>query len=178
MMLLRAGPGAMIEKAIDIDIKIEADGWVKLLPELCDLVNLSAAAAVAACDFEHNGIELSVLMTDDVTMAALNREWRGELGATNVLSFPGDLEGPGRFLLGDVVLALETIVTEAEIAEISVADHLIHLVVHGVLHLLGYDHKTDAEADSMEALEREILKSCGIPDPYIACREEPSEAAI
>ena len=117
-------------------------------------------------------------MTDDADDGGLNREWRGGNGATNVLSFPGDHGGPGRFLLGDVVLAFETIVTEAAIADISLADHLIHLVVHGVLHLLGYDHKTDAEADKMEALEREILKSCGIPDPYIVNRTEPYEAAI
>lgn len=166
----------MIEKALEIDIKIEADAWVEELPQLVGLVDLSAAAAVAACDFECGNAELSILMTDDAEMAELNRAWRGGHGATNVLSFPGDLGGPGRFLLGDVVLALETIVAEATEANISLADHLTHLMVHGVLHLLGYDHKTDAEADKMEALEREILQSLDIPDPYIANRTEPHEA--
>ena len=177
MTLLRAGPGPMIEKALEIDIKIEADAWVDELPQLVRLVDLSAAAAVAACDLECGNTELSILMTDDAEMAELNREWRGGNGATNVLSFPGDLGGPGSFLLGDVVLAFETIVAEATEADISLADHLTHLVVHGVLHLLGYDHKTDAEADKMEALEREILQSLGIPDPYIANRTESYEAA-
>ncbi len=162
----------MLEKALEIDIKIETDAWVDVLPQLVDLVDSSAAATVAACNFECGDSELSILMTDDAEMAELNREWRGGHGATNVLSFPGDLDGPGSFLLGDVALALETIVTEATEAEISVADHLTHLLVHGVLHLLGYDHKTDAEAEKMEALEIEILRSLGIPDPYIANRSD------
>ena len=167
----------MIEKALEIDIKIEADAWVDVLPQLVDLVDLSAATAVAACDFECGNSELSFLITNDAEMAELNWEWRGAQGATNVLSFPGDLDGPGSFLLGDVVLALETIVTEATEADIPVADHLTHLVVHGVLHLLGYDHKTNAEAEKMEALEIEILQSLGIPDPYITNRSKPFEAA-
>ena len=177
MTLLRAGLGAMIEKALEIDIKIEADGWVELFPQLTDLINLAASAAMAACDVDCGDSELSMLMTDDVTMAELNREWRGGQGATNVLSFPGDLDGPGTLLIGDVALALETIVAEASDADISVADHLIHLVVHGVLHLLGYDHKTKTQAEEMEALEIGILQSLGISDPYIFNRAEPFETA-
>ena len=167
----------MREKALEIDIKIEVDAWVDVLPQLVDLVDLSAAATVAACDFKCGNSELSILMTNDAEMAELNREWRGGRGATNVLSFPGDLDGPGSFLLGDVALALETIVTEAKEAEISVANHLTHLLVHGVLHLLGYDHKTDAEAEKMEALEIKILRSLGVPDPYIANRSDSFKAA-
>ena len=104
-------------------------------------------------------------------MRALNRIWRGKDTSTNVLSFPaGEPVGTthGESLpLGDVVLAAETVLAEADDKGISVADHVAHLVVHGTLHLLGYDHETGgAEAERMEALERRILKRLGIADPY------------
>ena len=162
----------MTDPVLKIDIKIEASGWTDLVPQLEQTISAPAEAAVAACLYDRRDTELSVLMTSDERMAALNQEWRGKDGATNVLSFPGDLHGPGPLVLGDIALALETVRVEADKSGIPVADHLVHLVVHGVLHLLGHDHETESEAQRMETLETEVLRSLGIPDPHGANREE------
>ena len=99
-------------------------------------------------------------------MRALNRTWRGKDAPTNVLSFPAG-EGVGEpGLLGDVVLAYETTLKEARAQDIALRDHIAHLVVHGVLHLIGFDHMRDEQADRMEAVERVALTSLGIADPY------------
>ncbi|MBM3561229.1 MAG: rRNA maturation RNase YbeY, partial [Alphaproteobacteria bacterium] len=109
---------------------------------------------------------------DDAELRALNRNWRGRDKPTNVLSFPAGDDGEtaaaqARALwLGDVVIAAETVQAEASDAGMTIADHLAHLVVHGVLHLLGHDHELAAEATRMEALERAILARLGIADPY------------
>jgi probable rRNA maturation factor len=114
--------------------------------------------------------EVSVLLCDDAVIAALNARWRGRDEPTNVLSFPappaGDPAAPAH--LGDIAIARETVIREAHDQNLPVAQHLAHLAVHGFLHLLGYDHMTDDEAERMERLEREILASLGIPDPYAA----------
>jgi probable rRNA maturation factor len=101
---------------------------------------------------------------------ALNRRWRGRDSATNVLSFPSGETGAGgrAVLLGDVVLAYETVAREAAAQGKTLADHLAHLVAHGVLHLLGFDHAEDAEARRMESLERRVLARLGVADPYHA----------
>ena len=111
--------------------------------------------------------ELSILLTDDAHQRVLNRDWRKIDKSTNVLSFPQiepftPLEG----LVGDITLARETLAREAAEQGTPFADHFTHLVVHGFLHLLGYDHMTEAEALQMEGLETQILKSLGIADPY------------
>ena len=131
----------------------------------------AARAAFAAVPLPSPGTyEVSILLTDDAEMRALNATWRGKDAATNVLSFPandtpaGDLSEPG--LLGDVALAYETTLKEARETNIALADHVAHLVVHGVLHLLGLDHMRDDEAAEMETLERQALASLGIADPY------------
>ncbi|WP_083238968.1 rRNA maturation RNase YbeY [Methyloceanibacter superfactus] len=110
--------------------------------------------------------EITIVLTDDAEMRTLNRDWRGKDAPTNVLSFPaGDAPGePGP--LGDVVIAYETAAKEAADDKLTLADHISHLVVHGVLHLLGFDHMQDDEAERMEALERRGLASLGIADPY------------
>ena len=131
----------------------------------------AARAAFAAAPPPLPGTyEVSLLLTDDAEIRTLNATWRGKDAATNVLSFPasdspaGDLSKAG--LLGDVALAYETTRKEAGEANIAFADHVAHLVVHGVLHLLGLDHMRDDEAEQMETLERRILASLGIADPY------------
>ena len=120
-------------------------------------------------------VEVAVRLTDDAEVQTLNRDFRGKDKPTNVLSFPQVqddlLEGlansdDGEILLGDIVLARETCAREAEEKAISIADHATHLIVHGTLHLLGYDHGDDASAGAMEALEVKALASLGIANPY------------
>jgi probable rRNA maturation factor len=120
-------------------------------------------------------VEVAIRMTDDAEVQALNRDYRGKDKPTNVLSFPQYYPGDfavltntddGEILLGDIVLALETCMREADDKGIAVADHAAHLIVHGMLHLLGYDHLDDASGDAMEALETKALASMGLADPY------------
>jgi probable rRNA maturation factor len=114
--------------------------------------------------------EVSVQLVDDAQIRALNAQWRGFDKATNVLSFPAapaeKLETSP--LLGDIVLAFETIEREADDMRISFSDHFVHLVVHGFLHLVGFDHQDSAEAERMEKLETQILADMAIADPYAA----------
>ena len=114
--------------------------------------------------------ELAVVLTDDTTVRALNRTYRGVDTSTNVLSFALDeIGGPtsaGPVALGDVLLAFETVALEAAKRGLSPSHHLCHLVTHGILHLIGYDHKEEAEAESMERLEARVLAAFGIADPY------------
>jgi probable rRNA maturation factor len=120
-------------------------------------------------------VEVAVRLTDDTEVHALNRDFRGKDKPTNVLSFPqvqADLldtlsnSDDGEILLGDIVLARETCAREADEKRISIADHATHLIVHGTLHLVGYDHMDDASAQAMEALEVKALASLGIANPY------------
>jgi probable rRNA maturation factor len=126
-----------------------------------------ARALAAAATSEGVGGTVSLLLGDDASIAALNKEFRGKEGPTNVLSFPPAQAGEGadRFL-GDIALAAETIAVEAEFQGKRFDNHAAHLVVHGFLHLLGYDHDDPAKAEAMEARERAILASLGIEDPY------------
>src|SRR5690606_17226343 len=154
---------------IDIDIAIEAGAW-PAEAELSALPRPTVEAALAELGMKPaNAAELSLLFTDGAHIAVLNRDWRGKHKATNVLSFPAFEIAPGDPLpamLGDIVLAFETISSEAALEEKPFEHHLRHLIVHGMLHLLGYDHETDEEAEEMEALERRILAGLAIPDPY------------
>ncbi len=114
------------------------------------------------------GAEIAVLLADDARVKAVNHQWRARDKPTNVLSFPGAL--PERIsqapFLGDIILAYETTAAEAAAEEKPLEHHMMHLVVHGVLHLLGYDHMTPDDAERMESLESAILSSLAIPDPY------------
>lgn len=127
---------------------------------------LSRALAAAASEENVSGV-VSLLLGDDHAIAKLNREFRGKDGPTNVLSFPPAApDQDGERFLGDIALAAETIAAEAEFQGKRFVDHAAHLVVHGFLHLLGYDHIDPADAESMEARERAVLMSLGIDDPY------------
>jgi probable rRNA maturation factor len=140
---------------LDIDVTVAAGGW----PDREALEDLAAARAagrpVAGC-------EVSVLFTDDAAIRRLNARWRNVDSATDVLSFP---QGGGR-LLGDIVLGYETVAREAALAGKPLDHHIVHLVVHGFLHLLGYDHEKEADAEHMEDLERGALAAIDVPDPY------------
>jgi probable rRNA maturation factor len=113
--------------------------------------------------------ELSIVFTDDAAIRRLNAQYRGKDAPTNVLSFP-QTQSPAAadsgMLLGDVILAAETLAREAALASKPLEDHMVHLIIHGFLHLLGYDHQTEAAAEKMEQLERVALNRLGIPDPY------------
>jgi probable rRNA maturation factor len=111
-----------------------------------------------------------LVLTGDEEMHNLNRLWRGQDKATNVLSFPADAIRDSGFL-GDLVLAYETVSNEASAQGISLSDHVSHLVVHGMLHLLGFDHEEDEEAERMETVERTALSSIGVADPYAEADE-------
>jgi probable rRNA maturation factor len=126
---------------------------------------VQAAFAVAAIPLRAE-YAVTIVLTDDAAMRSLNRTWRGKDAPTNVLSFAGS-DTPGEMdLLGDVVVAYETAREEAREANIALSAHVSHLVVHGVLHLLGFDHGQDEAAERMEGLERTALASLGIADPY------------
>jgi probable rRNA maturation factor len=151
-----------------LDLSVEADGWAVLAdPELLARAAIEAALAVAR-PREPDAVEVSLLLTGDAAIRELNRAWRGKDRPTNVLSFPANPPAglPGPRPLGDVVLAFETVAQEAAAEGKTLADHVAHLIVHGVLHLLGHDHETEAEAEAMEALEVEALARLGIADPY------------
>lgn len=172
---------------IDIAIAVDAGDWP---PEraLEALTRRAVDAAVATLEAEASGLaplplegaaesgaELSVVFTDDAAIRDLNRKWRGQDKPTNVLSFPlaapvGGAETgmiPARnLLLGDVILSAETVAREAVLAEKPLEDHMAHLIIHGFLHLLGFDHEVAAEAEKMEQLERLALQGIGIADPY------------
>lgn len=127
-----------------------------------------AAAAEEAGVGLARGAELTLHLVDDSAIRDLNKQWRGKDAATNVLSFPAASAGrlAGARLLGDVFVALETLTREAAAEGKPLADHYRHLVAHGFLHLIGFDHETPAEAEAMEAIETRALARLGVADPY------------
>ncbi|MGL4496001.1 MAG: rRNA maturation RNase YbeY [Beijerinckiaceae bacterium] len=124
--------------------------------------------------------EIAVLLADDAAIRTLNAQWRSKDKPTNVLSFPAvDAERISTTpMLGDIIIARETVFREAMEEGKSAADHLRHMVVHGVLHLLGYDHETDEDAAEMESLERLILAEIGVADPYAQDNEDAPLRAV
>jgi probable rRNA maturation factor len=153
---------------IELDIAVEGGDWATL-PEVEDLARQAVEVALAvASDAPRGPVELSLLLADDAAVKALNRDWRGQDKPTNVLSFPAPEQPgvPGPRHLGDIALAYETSRREAESEGKLLRDHAAHLIVHGTLHLLGYDHELEAQAEIMEALEVKALARLGIADPY------------
>ena len=150
---------------LEIAVIRNADGW----PDHFDAIAEKAVlAALAGARPKIKGAaEISVLLTDDIEQRELNAQWRGKDSATNVLSFPQiDPFAPVLGLLGDITLARETLEREAAELDKNLEDHFTHLMVHGFLHILGYDHLDEAEALQMEGLETQILAGLGIDDPY------------
>lgn len=145
-----------------IDVEVEDSAWTAALAQA---EMLARGAALAALDREGAAHEdVTILLTDDESVRELNAQFRHQDTPTNVLSFPAP-DNPERFL-GDIALAYGVCVREAEEQGKPLAHHLQHLTVHGVLHLLGYDHIGDDEAEVMEDLERAVLADLGVPDPY------------
>ena len=159
---------------LDIQISVEEGDWPseEELQSLAERVLGKAAAYLKKHEkqpFPKTTLELSLVFTDDASIREINAEWRSQDKATNVLSFPafplqpGGKPGP---MLGDIIIARETVEREAIDLEKSFDDHLTHLVVHGFLHLFGYDHMNNNEAERMEGLETRILAELGLSDPY------------
>ena len=149
----------------DIAVTISDPAWEVALP---DAERLCVESAIAVLGSVTKPTELSIVLSSDAEVRVLNRDYRGKDKATNVLSFPSGLSSDlsGTDMLGDVILAFETVSMEADRDGKTLASHLRHLVVHGILHLLGYDHETEEEASEMELREVEILDGFGISDPY------------
>jgi probable rRNA maturation factor len=153
------------------EVLVVADCWhAEADAEAVILGAIEAAASMVEADTAD--AELAVMLTDDAGIRTLNLNWRGIDKPTNVLSFPA-LQPPDGVepddaprMLGDIAIAYQTTRREADEEQKPFSHHLSHLAVHGFLHLVGYDHETDAEAEVMESLERDILKELGIPDPY------------
>ncbi len=160
-----------------IDVEVEDTAWTAALPNCIEVVEEAANAALSfdplipAFAGMSGNLELTLLLTDDESVRDLNARFRGRDSATNVLSFPAPESA--RPHLGDIALAYGVCAREAEAQGKPLAHHLMHLTVHGVLHLLGYDHQTDAEAEDMEGTERAILATLDVPDPYAQPAAQP-----
>jgi probable rRNA maturation factor len=155
--------------AVEIDLLVEGGDWAPE-GELEAMVHGAVEAVIAETGaIAPEGSELSVVFSDDAHIRELNAQWRGKDKPTNVLSFPAFPPKLGAALpplLGDIVLASETVIREAALEGKDVRHHITHLLIHGFLHLLGYDHETGEEAEEMEAVERRALARLAIPDPY------------
>jgi len=159
-----------------IDIASCYSSWSRAFPDLERLVHDTALAALiegitATGITSRRGIEIGITLSDDAHQQQLNRRYRGQDVSTNVLAFPAcelrtDTPTGVPLLLGDVVLAFETVAREAVAQVKPLRDHVRHMIVHGVLHLLGFDHKREVDAVTMERLETSILAKLGVPDPY------------
>ena len=151
---------------LTLAISAPSSSWRKL-PRARTMARETLFACVAETGLVlRDGAEVSLLLAGDAEVQALNARWRGQDKPTNVLSFPAAGRVAESRALGDIALAFETLVREAEASGVPLADHYRHLVAHGFLHLIGYDHGTDEEAERMEALEKRILARLGVADPY------------
>lgn len=166
------------DPGLDVDVVLQSAVWEQQ-PDAESIVR-DALASAAACADCPAFAQVVVALSADAAVRQLNRDWRGRDAPTNVLSFPA-APIPGRNgeprVLGDIVIAYETLAREAQAERKAFAHHLAHLTVHGFLHLLGHDHEDGADAAAMEDLERLILRRLGIPDPYAASGDAPAAAA-
>ena len=155
---------------LGIDVATDSPQWTGSLPDVACLARRAARAAWLQAGDRERDAELSIVLADDALVRTLNRRYRNQDQSTNVLSFSAEdaAASGGPRLLGDVVLAFETVVLESRQQRKPFAHHLQHLCVHGVLHLLGHDHESEADAAAMERLEAAILASLNVPDPYVA----------
>jgi probable rRNA maturation factor len=158
-----AGTARQTRTPVKIDVVVESDFWKRK----AGLKSAARRAIAKAADvLSTPRSELAVVLTDDTAIRQLNRDWRGVDAPTNVLSFPAGRAAGTPPFIGDIVLAYETIAGEAQAERKPLAHHIAHLAVHGFLHLLGYDHVRKKDAETMEEIERDVLRRLGIPDPY------------
>lgn len=167
---------------LDIDISLEDEKWHEALPDLEKLAQLVCHKTLEFAGYQKPTIEISLVFGNDEFIQNLNRDYRERDKPTNVLSFPqyepDQLSKDEDYLiLGDIILAYETIAREADEQEKPLRHHTAHLIAHGLLHLLGYDHENDADAEKMEALEIRILKTLGIKNPYDMPFDTPGKNA-
>ena len=144
-----------------VDVLVQSPQW-KAKPRVKMIVTRAISAAANAVSRDSG--EVAVVLTDDAAVRRLNRRWRGIDKPTNVLSFPAAASSAGT--LGDIAIAYQTLARECRTARKPFAAHLSHLAIHGFLHLMGYDHQHDSDAEAMEQVERSVLARLGIPDPY------------
>jgi probable rRNA maturation factor len=173
---MMALPKHALTAAPEIDVLRQSPQWPHEAEAIVVHAITTAAEAVADADADALG-GVAVVLTDDAAIRALNRDWRKLDKPTNVLSFPApqrpaasaipSIAGEAPALLGDIVIAYETTAREAAAEGKPLSHHLAHLAVHGFLHLLGYDHESDADAQDMERLEARILARLDVPDPYL-----------
>jgi len=155
----------------ETEVLIVAECW-GAAPDAATIVHRAIETAASMVDADTADAELAVMLTDDAGIQTLNKNWRGQDKPTNVLSFPalqptgGQSSDDGPRMLGDIAIAWETTRREADDEQKPFDHHLSHLAVHGFLHLVGYDHENDVDAEAMEHLERDILAALGIADPY------------
>jgi probable rRNA maturation factor len=153
------------------EVLVTADCW-QAEPSAETVIHRAIEAAAEIADADTGDAELAVMLTDDTGIRTLNGNWRGIDKPTNVLSFPAlqptapPKPGDAPRMLGDIAIAYQTMRREADDEGKPFDHHLSHLAVHGFLHLIGYDHEDEDDAEAMEALETEILAQLGIPDPY------------
>ena len=178
---LDPGPGPGLDLDLDLDVSVACPLWTETLPDAAELSKTAAAAAFRMASLDGGAsskAEASIVLADDDFVRGLNRDYRGRDEPTNVLSFPASAPDDGRApptpqppgaprLLGDIVVAYETVIGEAPRQGKTPGDHLSHLVVHGMLHLLGLDHQKPESAEAMERLEIEILAGLDIANPYV-----------
>lgn len=167
---------------MNVELVVEERAWLDYLPDLQSIASIAASSALTNSIQQVPGASMALLACDDARIAQLNAEFRDNQSPTNVLSWPAfDLAPtaaggvPSRppvsahdnvLHLGDVAIALQTCLHESSTADRPLKNHCLHLILHGTLHLLGYDHQTEPDADVMEGIERKALAGLGIPDPY------------
>jgi len=163
---------------LDVDVLVSDEMWARHCADPAALCRRTARAGFETAladgvELSGSRVEVSIVLSDDDRVHALNRDYRGIDRATNVLSFTA-LEGENGshlpadapMLLGDIIVAFETVSGEAKQESKTLEAHLAHMVVHGMLHLMGYDHETDSDADEMETMEIKVLADLGVADPY------------
>jgi probable rRNA maturation factor len=151
---------------LSVETLVECESW-RSIADLDALIERCLSAALAETgERPREGCEVNLLFCDDAKIQGLNARFRGIDKPTNVLSFPGPGDLATTLLLGDIAIAYETVAREAQEQGKPLPHHLCHMIVHGFLHLLGYDHETDEEAEAMEADEISVLRQLGIADPY------------